>query len=109
MSLRFSFALIAAFGAASPALAAQAQPGPAAEANRLFADSRLIGRDRISVEVVGQGPAVGAPTGPTDAGYRAAFAALAEKTLKRVDGSLHFIMLDQPSAFAADLDAFVTE
>lgn len=35
------------------AVAAHAQP-----ANKLFADSQLIGRDRISVEVVGKGPDV---------------------------------------------------
>lgn len=51
--------------------------------------------------------AVGVPAGATDASYAAAYAALPRKTLKRVDHSLHFIMLDQPAAFAADLDAFL--
>ena len=36
--------------------AASAQTAPAADPNRLFTDSKLIVRDRISVEVVGSGP-----------------------------------------------------
>ena len=51
--------------------------------------------------------ALGVPAGATDATYGAAFAALPHKTMRRVDGSLHFIMFDQPDAFAADLDAFL--
>ncbi|MGI8840723.1 MAG: alpha/beta fold hydrolase [Caulobacteraceae bacterium] len=51
--------------------------------------------------------ALGAPVGATDARYGDFYAALPRKTLKRVDGSLHFIMFDQPAAFAADLDAFL--
>lgn len=51
--------------------------------------------------------ALGVPAGATDASYGAAFAALPNKSLKRVDRSLHFIMFDQPDAFAADLDAFL--
>ncbi|MDQ2860717.1 MAG: alpha/beta hydrolase [Pseudomonadota bacterium] len=51
--------------------------------------------------------ALGVPAGATDATYGAAFAALPRKTMKRVDGSLHFIMFDQPAVFAADLDAFL--
>lgn len=42
-------------GAALPSAAA-AQTRPAADPNRLFADSKLLVRDRISVEVVGAGP-----------------------------------------------------
>ncbi len=53
--------------------------------------------------------ALGAPVGATDATYGAAFAPVAAKTLIRVDHSLHFIMLDQPAAFAADLDAFLAK
>ena len=51
--------------------------------------------------------ALGMPAGAADGYYGAAFAALRHKTLKRVDHSLHFIMLDQPDAFAADLDEFL--
>ena len=39
--------------------------------------------------------------------YKANFAAAPSIKLEQVDHSLHFIMLDQPAAFAADLDAFL--
>lgn len=50
---------------------------------------------------------IGVPAGATDGRYGAAFAALPGVKLERVDHSLHFIMLDQPAVFAADLDAFL--
>jgi len=50
---------------------------------------------------------VGMPAGAADGQYGAAYAAAPHKVLRRVDHSLHFIMLDQPEAFAADLDAFL--
>jgi len=43
----------------------------------------------------------------TDAIYQASFAALPGVTLKRIDDSAHFIMLDQPEAFQSELDAFL--
>jgi pimeloyl-ACP methyl ester carboxylesterase len=43
----------------------------------------------------------------TDGIYRASYANLPGVTLKRIDGSAHFVMLDQPQAFYDDLDAFV--
>lgn len=52
------------------------------------------------------GPA-GAPPGSTDFMYNQAYAAAPHKTLTRIDNSLHFIMLDQPDAFATALDAFL--
>ena len=39
--------------------------------------------------------------------YRESFALLPNKTMVRIDGSFHFIMLDQPEAFAAQVDAFL--
>ena len=51
--------------------------------------------------------AAGAPAGSTDPVYAAAYAAAPTVKLERVDHSLHFIMLDQPAVFAADLDAFL--
>ena len=39
--------------------------------------------------------------------YRASFAALPSATLTRIDDSAHFIMLDQPAAFAAEVNAFL--
>ncbi len=51
-------ALIAFTGAAATGLPREvrAQTAPAADPNRLFADSTLIVRDHLSVEVVGSGP-----------------------------------------------------
>lgn len=43
----------------------------------------------------------------SDGFYAANYAALPHKTLKRVDGSYHFIMLDQPAAFQDAVDAFL--
>jgi len=39
--------------------------------------------------------------------YRASFATLPGATLKRIDDSAHFIMLDQPAIFAAEVNAFL--
>jgi len=43
----------------------------------------------------------------TDGIYRASFATLPAATLKRIDDSAHFIMLDQPAVFAAEVNAFL--
>jgi pimeloyl-ACP methyl ester carboxylesterase len=43
----------------------------------------------------------------TDFIYQAAFANLPGATLKRIDDSAHFIMLDQPAVFAAEVNAFL--
>ena len=43
----------------------------------------------------------------TDAIYQASFASLPGATLTRVDDSAHFIMLDQPDRFLADVNAFL--
>ena len=50
---------------------------------------------------------LGAPSGAMDALYKGAFAAAPSVRPVRIDGSRHFIMLDQPTAFAAQLDAFL--
>lgn len=39
--------------------------------------------------------------------YRASFANLPSATLTRIDDSAHFIMLDQPARFAAEVNAFL--
>ena len=39
--------------------------------------------------------------------YRASFATLPGATLTRIDDSAHFIMLDQPAVFAAEVNAFL--
>jgi pimeloyl-ACP methyl ester carboxylesterase len=49
----------------------------------------------------------GRPQAAFDGLYRQNYAALPNKTLVRIDGSLHFIMLDQPDLFAAQVDAFL--
>ncbi len=45
----------------------------------------------------------------TDGIYAASFANLPGVELKRIDDSAHFIFLDQPAAFNAELDAFLAE
>ena len=45
----------------------------------------------------------------TDNIFRASFATLPGVTLKRIDDSAHFIMLDQPEAFDRELDAFLAK
>jgi pimeloyl-ACP methyl ester carboxylesterase len=50
---------------------------------------------------------LGAPAGMMDGVYKGAFAPAPSVRPVRIDGSRHFIMLDQPAAFAAQLDAFL--
>lgn len=52
-------------------------------------------------------PAMGAPAATVDAIYANAYAGLPGVVLKRIDDSRHFIMLDQPKAFADAVDAFL--
>jgi pimeloyl-ACP methyl ester carboxylesterase len=49
----------------------------------------------------------GMPQAIFDNMYQQSYAALPDKTIIRIDGSLHFIMFDQPDAFAARVDAFL--
>ncbi|AQR60702.1 alpha/beta hydrolase [Brevundimonas sp. LM2] len=69
-----------------------------------------LGRITVPTEVVyvafdlpGMTPAI------TDGIYQNAFSGLPGVKLQRIDDSAHFIMLDQPAAFHAALDAFVAE
>ena len=39
--------------------------------------------------------------------YRASYRTLPGATLKRIDDSAHFIMLDQPARFEAEVNAFL--
>ena len=100
------------------ALPAQAQPasapaaGTAPDPNRLFPDSQMIVRDRISVEVSGKGPDL--VFVPGLASSRQTWRATAERLrahyrlhLVPVAASLHFVMWDQPDAFAQALDTFL--
>jgi pimeloyl-ACP methyl ester carboxylesterase len=43
----------------------------------------------------------------TDMIYRASFSTLPGVRLKRIDDAAHFVFLDQPAAFNAELDAFL--
>lgn len=52
-------------------------------------------------------PAVGAPVTMIEKIYADAYAGLPGVTLKRVDDSRHFIMLDQPTTFAQAVEAFL--
>jgi len=52
-------------------------------------------------------PAMGAPTAMIDKTYADAYAGLAGVTLKRIDDSRHFIMIDQPKAFAEAVETFL--
>jgi pimeloyl-ACP methyl ester carboxylesterase len=51
--------------------------------------------------------ATGAPQSAYDALYTGAYAPMTSAKVKRIDGSLHFIMLDQPAAFAAEVESFL--
>lgn len=50
---------------------------------------------------------MGVPQTYCDERYGQAYAALKDKTLVRIDGSFHFIMLDQPEEFAKQVEAFL--
>ena len=52
-------------------------------------------------------PSTGMPQAVVDRLYRENFAPLPNKTILRIENSFHFIMLDQPNAFAAQVDAFL--
>jgi len=49
----------------------------------------------------------GMPQAALDGLYQDNFASLPNKTLVRIDNSRHFIMLDQPDAFAGQIDRFL--
>lgn len=55
----------------------------------------------VAFEFPGMTPAI------TDGVYRMSFATLPGVTLKRIDDSAHFIMLDQPERFEAEVNAFL--
>jgi pimeloyl-ACP methyl ester carboxylesterase len=52
-------------------------------------------------------PASGFAQAATDSLYERNFAPLPNKTLVRIPNAFHFIMLDQPEAFAEQVDAFL--
>jgi pimeloyl-ACP methyl ester carboxylesterase len=63
---------------------------------------------RIPVQVLYPHDAsMGQPATAVDGVYQRAYAGLAGVKLKRIDGAYHFLMLDQPEAFEAELKAFL--
>jgi len=52
-------------------------------------------------------PMTGMPQAMFDNLYQQSYAPLPDKTITRIDGSFHFIMFDQPDAFAAQVDKFL--
>jgi pimeloyl-ACP methyl ester carboxylesterase len=50
---------------------------------------------------------MGLPQGAVDSLYSTAYSGVAKVGLTRIDGSYHFIMLDQPEAFLREVDAFL--
>lgn len=52
-------------------------------------------------------PAMGVPSATVDGTYGSAYAGLPNARLERIDGSFHFIMIDQPQAFAAAVERFL--
>ena len=54
-------------------------------------------------------PGSNLPAATIDAIYLGQYAGLAKKTLKRIDNSRHFVMLDQPDAFFHVLDDFLSK
>jgi len=52
-------------------------------------------------------PSTGMPQAVVDGLYRKGFAPLPNKTILRIENSFHFIMLDQPNVFAAQVDTFL--
>ena len=51
--------------------------------------------------------ATGAPQAMFDTLYTEAYAPMTSAKVKRIDGAFHFIMLDQPAAFAAEVESFL--
>lgn len=52
-------------------------------------------------------PSTGATQAMFDSLYQGAFAPIKQARLKRIDGSYHFIMIDQPAAFEEQIDDFL--
>lgn len=59
-----------------------------------------LGRITAPVEVIyAYDPVYGVPASTIDAMFRSAYTSTPHVTFKRIDGSFHFVMLDQPEAF----------
>jgi pimeloyl-ACP methyl ester carboxylesterase len=118
-----------AYAASEPAAMARLVKSDGPEAHAALAaavasDHRVVGqatyddlmtdlRDRLSgirtpvTVLYPWDAATGAPQSAFDALYTGAFAALPGVKVHRVDGAFHFLMIDQPDAFAREVDAFL--
>ncbi len=67
-----------------------------------------LGSIQVPVEVVyAYDPLYGMPAASVDATFRNAYAGTPDIRFKRIDGSFHFVMLDQPQAFAEAVNGFL--
>jgi pimeloyl-ACP methyl ester carboxylesterase len=67
-----------------------------------------LGRIRAPLTIVyAWDEAYGVPAAAIDGLYRSAYAGAAGARLERIDGSLHFVMLDQPQRFADAVARFL--
>lgn len=69
-----------------------------------------LGRIRAPIEVVyAYDPLFGIPTASVDKMYRQAYASAKDIHFTRIDGSFHFVMLDQPERFSSAVASFLNE
>ncbi|MFK3820310.1 alpha/beta fold hydrolase [Pseudomonas sp. NPDC089407] len=67
-----------------------------------------LGRIQVPVEVVyAYDPSYGMPAASVDATFRSAYTGTPDIRFKRIDGSFHFVMLDQPQAFTEAVTEFL--
>ncbi len=118
-----------AYAASEPMAMARLVKSDGAEAHAAFAaavasDHRVVGQatyDDLMTDLRARLPevrapvtvlypwdaAMGAPQNAVDAFYTGAFAGLPGAKVRRVDGAFHFLMIDQPDAFAREVDGFL--
>jgi pimeloyl-ACP methyl ester carboxylesterase len=69
-----------------------------------------LNKIKVSVTILHAWDALaGIPQAAADQLYEESYAALPNKKIVRIDGSFHFIMLDQPEKFAAQVDIFLKQ
>jgi pimeloyl-ACP methyl ester carboxylesterase len=71
------------------------------------ARARLAGIKTPVTVVYAYDPVMGVPQAAMDALWQGAYAALPSKSVTRIDGSFHFIMIDQQMAFLKAVNAFL--
>lgn len=69
-----------------------------------------LGRIKVPVEVIyAYDELYGVPASNVDAMYRSAYASTPEVSFSRIDGSFHFVMLDQPERFYGSVMKFLAK